>query len=544
MVGTTLGNPVPGPLLHLGDRRICTPLRHSEFETELSLHPDKAWVSWLLNGIANGVSVGFVGPHTPHLSRNLISASQHPLIISSELEKEVAAGRVLGPFEHIPTPSFRSSGLGAIPKKNGGWRMILHLSAPYGRSVNDGIHKEQFPIHYATVDDAVDLISRFGKGAILAKVDLKAAFRMVPIHPDDWDLLGMQWQGNFYMDTCLPFGLRSAPFLFNQFAEALHWILHTNHHVDAVHYLDDFLIVGSPGADQCASSVQETLRVCERLGIPVAMDKLEGPATCISFLGIMLDSEAQTLSLPQDKLEDILHRVHSWLGRRSATKRELLSLIGRLSFASKVVPAGRLFLRRLIDLSTTVERLHHHIRLGPEAKADLAWWARFLPSWNGRAMFLDPEWSTADSLHLFTDASGSYGFGAFFDGSWCRSSWLPHQSLLHHSIQWQELFAILAAASTWHNRLAGRRVTFHCDNMAIVQAWSGQSSKDPALMVLLRELFFVAAQSNFTIQLVHVPGKHNTLADALSRNLMTKFFALAPQADPLPSVVPPSLARL
>ena len=209
-----------------------------------------------------------------------------------------------------------------------------------------------------------------------------------------------------------------------------------------------------------------------------------------------------------------------------------------------MVPAGRLFLHQLIDLSTMVNRLHHHIRLSSEARADLAWLARFLPSWNGRTMFLDPEWISADSLHLFTDTSGSHGFGAFFDGSWCRGSWLSHQRLSHHSIQWQELFAILAAAGTWQHRLAGRRVILHCDNLAVVQAWSGQSSRDLALMVLLRELFFVAAQSNFTIQLVHFQGKHNVLADALSGDLMTKFFVLAPQADPLPSVVPPHLARL
>lgn len=152
--------------------------------------------------------------------------------------------------------------------------MILHLSAPYGESVNDGIDKEQFPVHYATVDDTVDLISRFGTGTVLAKIDLKAAFRMVPIHPDDWDLLGMQWQGSFYLDTCLPFGLRSAPFLFNQLAEALHWILNNNYWVDAVHYLDDLLIMEAAGADQCTSSVHLTLGLCERLGIPVAFDKL------------------------------------------------------------------------------------------------------------------------------------------------------------------------------------------------------------------------------------------------------------------------------
>ena len=88
----------------------------------------------------------------------------------------------------------------------------------------------------------------------------------------------------------------------------------------------------------------------------------------------------------------------------------------------------------------------------------------------------------------------------------------------------------------------GRRVIFHCDNLAVVQAWTGQSLRDPSLMVLFREQFFIAAQGNFTIKMVHVPGAHNAIADALSRDRMLTFFTLAPQADPLPSAMPPSLA--
>ena len=136
-------------------------------------------------------------------------------MICAELEKEVTAGRVLGPFEHIPMETFRSSGLGAIPKKGGKWRMILHLSAPLGNSVNDGIDKDQFPIQYSTVDEAISLVTSFGAMAVMAKVDLRTAFRMVPVSPADWDFLGMQWQGKYYVDTCLPFGLRLAPILFN-----------------------------------------------------------------------------------------------------------------------------------------------------------------------------------------------------------------------------------------------------------------------------------------------------------------------------------------
>ena len=157
--------------------------------------------------------------------------------------------------------------------------------------------------------------------------------------------------------------------------------------------------------------------VCDHLGIPVASEKLEGPTTGLTFLGIVLDTSAKQLRLPPDKLEELTGLIRCWLGRHKATKRELLSLIGKLSFAAKVVPAGRLFLRRLIDLSTTARKLHHHVTLNAEARADIKWWEDFLPSWNGVAMFLDPEWTAADSLQLYTDASRSLGFGAYFKRS-------------------------------------------------------------------------------------------------------------------------------
>ena len=62
----------------------------------------------------------------------------------------------------------------------------MHLSAPEGSSIDDFIDKEDFPIHYATVDDAVAMVSRYGKGCMMAKIDLKAAFRMVPIAAEEW----------------------------------------------------------------------------------------------------------------------------------------------------------------------------------------------------------------------------------------------------------------------------------------------------------------------------------------------------------------------
>ena len=276
----------------------------------------------------------------------------------------------------------------------------------------------------------------------------------------------------------------------------------------------------------------------------MATEKCEGPVTCITFLGIVLDSSLQQLRLPPEKLQEISSLTRSWLGLHKVTKRELLSLRGKLSFAAKVVPAGRLFLRRLIQLSTTARRLHHHIRLNSEARADTRWWNSFLPSWNGVAMFISPEWSDADSLQLFTDAPGSLGYMAYFNGAWFRGDWQPHQQLPTRSIQWQELFATVAAALAWGHLLEGRRIRFNCDNLPIVQAWSNQFSKHPGIMELLRKLFLIAAQHSFTVALKHLPGRLNCIADALSRNQISHFFSLAPQANQQPTPVSHILEEL
>ena len=271
---------------------------------------------------------------------------------------------------------------------------------------------------------------------------------------------------------------------------------------------------------------------------------MRGPATCITFLGIVLGSSLQQLRLPPDRPQEISSPMMSWLGKRTATKRELLSLIGKLFFAAKVVPAGRLFLRHLIHLSTSVRRLHHHIHLNPEARADLQCWNSFLPSWNGILMFIVPEWKDAESFQLYTDASTSFGFGAYLDGAWFRGDWRPHQQLPKCSIQWQELFAIISAARTWGHLQAGQYIRFHCNNLPIVHAWTNKSSKHPGIMELLRTLFFIAARNSVTVSLVHLPGRQNFIADALSRNQMSHFFSLAPQANQLPMPIPQELAEL
>ena len=183
--------------------------------------------------------------------------------------------------------------------------------------------------------------------------------------------------------------------------DAPSWILHNNYGLLwLVHYLDDYFIAGPPGSSSCSAHLKVFLGICSRLSIPIAMDKVEGPTRALTFLDLELDSTLQQICLLQDKLTDLLTELQSWLDRKKTTKCHLLSLIGKLAFAAKAIPAGRLFVRSLITLSTRVARLHHQLYLNKQARADISWWMDFLPTWNGTAHFIDPNSIHAPDLDL------------------------------------------------------------------------------------------------------------------------------------------------
>ena len=166
-----------------------------------------------------------------HTAHNLQSVFSHPSVLDNALVVECSLNRILGSFDSPPLPNFRCSGLGLVPKHDGGWRTIYHLSAPLGNSINDFIDPTTYSLIYCTVDDAYAIVNLLSPGTLLSKIDLKNTFRLIPVRPEDWNLLGIFWQGKYYIDMCLPFSLRSAPYIFNRLATAIRWILQNNYNI-------------------------------------------------------------------------------------------------------------------------------------------------------------------------------------------------------------------------------------------------------------------------------------------------------------------------
>ena len=375
----------------LGPRgfRPATPLRLPAWQRALADHPDKKFCSYILNGIAQGFHIGCNrGVALSPCSNNMPSVNQQPQLVEAQIKTEITARRLLGPLPPHLAPLVQTNPIGLIPKPHqpGKWRLIVDLSSPSGRSVNDAISSDMCHMRYASVLDTVDIIQQLGRGTQLAKLDLQNVYRMVPVHPDDHQLLGIRWGHDVFIDTALPFGLRSAPKIFSAVADALAWILHSRGVTYQLHYLDDFLLLGPPDSPGCSQSLQITLGVCQELGVPVAAHKTEGPTQSLTFLGIRIDPVHMELSLPPEKLARTTAIVLEWRDRKVAIKKQLQSLIGTLSHAATVVVPGRTFLRRMIETMAIPKRQHYHVRLNQNFQSDIQWWAVFLPQWNGRSI--------------------------------------------------------------------------------------------------------------------------------------------------------------
>ena len=203
---------------------------------------------------------------------NLPSALLHPDVVNDKLQAELQLGRIAGPFSEPPFPDLVISPIGVVPKK----RLIHHLSYPRGESINSGIDKFYTSVSYHNVDQAIDLLCNLGSGSYMAKTDIQSAFRIIPVHPSNYKLLGFTWKNQFYYDRMLAMGLSASCQIFEAFSSSLQWIAHSYLDIeDMLHILDDFLIMATTES-QCSLQLQGFTDLCNEIGVPLAPEKNRG----------------------------------------------------------------------------------------------------------------------------------------------------------------------------------------------------------------------------------------------------------------------------
>ena len=279
-------------------------------------------------------------------------------------------------------------------------------------------------------------------------------------------------------------------------------------------YLDDFMGISAP------TTAFEHYRLCgsllDALGLQESSHKACPPSTQMTCLGVLFDTVALTMSVTPDRLTQLQDEsLPMWLTKTSATKTELQSLIGKLSFVSKCVRPGRLFLTRILDSLRSLRRNHHRIKLTAEFRKDIRWWLRFISVYNEVSLIPTQLWSAPDSV--FSTDSCLTGCGGMSADQYFHVVFPQDVLLCFPAIHHLEALAIVVALWLWGHHWRGSRILVHCDNLSVVSSMTSGRVFDKLLATCLREIWFLTAVNKFEIWACHLSSSENRGADLLSR---------------------------
>lgn len=381
-------------------------------------------------------------------------------------------------------------------------------------------HTRAWKFSYCSVLDATRKIK---PGSWLCKIDLKRQFHQLPFLRAYRKYFGIHYQGLRLVFARAQFGYTLFPALSNTIMAEVSAIL-TAHGIPNCILTDDILLIADSEAE-CRSFMATALQILEELGWLPNLDKLEGPSQHLEFLGILIDTVQQRLSIDASKLESIIMALDSLLAEpRAVLARDLESMIGRLGWVASVMISGRPYLQFLWPCLPAHRRHGQRVRLTDLARRDLRWWRRRLQQAiddPDHTSIWAPFWNDPPSrLRIFTDASGHLGFGAVLSRSAAyevlQGRW--HRPLTgHRTSAWAELVPILFALQRVGSQMAGQVLIITTDSSSNVFALNKGSTQEYHAAKLLRRIFELAEQHRLYLIGDWIRRLYNDVCDALSK---------------------------
>lgn len=500
---------------YLGARvRIPSGLKIEKWREYLEDYEDRQICDFL----AYGWPINYTREKIPKTTNvNHKSALDHKEHIEAFITKECALGAMIGPFSEPPfQPWCQISPLLTRPKKESNKRrVIIDLSFPEGEGVNAGIIKNTYEgevLTYTlpTVLNMCQGIAKAGRGALLWKCDLERAYRQLRIDPLAYPLLGIRHDGQYYIDICPSFGCRVSGGSQQRVSGAVAHIMHKKGYNTLV-YVDDFAGVHrSP--EHAINGYNEFQKLCADLGLKLAEEKSVPPTTKMEWLGFLFDTKKMTVQIPESKLTEILEETKSWEGKRTAGRRELQSLAGKLAHVSSCIKHSRKFMTRILyQLRQTPEK--GRAFLMDETRRDIAWFGRCARSLNSKQIIMTDR----PVIDIECDACPEGVGGGFSRGQYYDITFPDSWSEVYHIAQIEALNLIIAVKSLLPEVKTGHLLRVTTDNSASAVVLMTGRTHDRVLAACSRELAMIAIKHQLELEVRHAPGASLILADALSR---------------------------
>ena len=493
---------------------------------------------WQMHGVRDlikccvrGFPLRYEGDRERHVETENGRTSQDlPEVTADELRKEVKKGRIAGPYAEPPLPGLKvvPRGLKEEPTK---FRPISEGNRPFGDSVNDGIPRAEH-IHLTRTRDMDRCIQRCmtEHGEVwIAKADVKAAYRTMPVRPEDWQLQGIKWNGEYYIDMRMSFGCRSSVDQWLRFSDAMAWAMERmGEH--APHYVDDFIFIAG-SKQKCQEQVDKFDFLCESWGVEKKVQQDCGPAQIITVLGIQYNTIAMTRKIDPGRIQALAELVQEVQGTNHRAEWEKLT--GILWYVIRCVPVGTPFLQSIMETTLRARAAGKPAMPSRSAKDALKWWADALAiiaqedvPWHGESLIKKRRIKVHKAMG---DAGSEWGMGGhddkqYYKAKWTNELWDSVQRKKGPSSLHMEALQLLVMTRILGSAWKGSTVAIELDSLGLKNTVGKGRHRDRKINDILKELFLLQVQHDFVIEPMWVRRCHNEAADALSKDDMDRFW--------------------
>ena len=516
------------------------PLRHTglnipRWKYHLIGYEDSAITQFLEFGFPLGLTED-APPSLVSTLRNHGSSYQYYTYLDEFLSTGLERRELAGPCRVPPFSEVHVSPLMTAVKKPAGRRAVFDAS--FGEySLNGGtppgIYLSQpFTYDFPRIEDFKRFVLKCGQGCFIWKRDLSRYYLQLPLDPTEYPLVCFVWRSFLFFFCALMFGLRHAGLQGQKVTTAVTWVhrrlgleTEAQEQFNSLNYSDD--IGGCERTLERAIMAFNALgSLLSDLGLVESKSKAHPPSTSMPYLGIQFDTVKMQMSIPPDKLAEVREEVTLWKQKKSASKKSLQQLLGKLFWVSRCVQFSRGFMGKLMTQLQSMHSFpdHKKEKLSPGCIADISWWDRYLRRFNGVEMLYptDPLHLTLEQL-LDTDAlvncgdAQMNGGGAYFDAQyWSRPfpNWLQDPKIPIHL---KEFWVVLVSAWLWGDRWQGKIVYIFCDNDAVVEVLEKEKPRDPKMLELMQEFLYIVCTRKFSPIFRKIGTKANEVADFISR---------------------------
>ena len=410
-----------------------------------------------------------------------------PFAIKDSIELELDSLETAGILKKVLHSKWASP-IVAVPKKEG----KIRICGDYKVTINPVLNVNKYPLPRSE-----DLFATLSGGQRFSKIDLSQAYQQMHLDQESRELLTINTHKGLYQYTRLPFGVASAPAIFQQ-------AMDKSGVPGTVCYIDDILVTGR-NTEEHLSNLEEVFRRLANEGVTVKNSKCSYLENKVEYLGHVIDSKG--IHVDPSKVKAIV--------KAPAPKNvvQLRSFLGLVNYYGKFIP----------NLATLTHPLNQLLK----KNCKWQWSKACAETFEGiKKLLLTPavlvHYNSTLPIQLATDAS-AYGVGAvishiFPDGSEhpvAFSSRTLSRAERNYSQIEKEALSIVYGIKKFHQYLYGREFVLITDHQPLTSIFGPRKSIPTLAAARLQRWAIILSAYKYHIQ-YRATQKHAN-ADVLSR---------------------------